>query len=70
MKHCGTISNQETARKFIEVPSLGWRWCYYINIIAVGLAIVLLYFFYNPPTFELLHERKGKKEILKKLDCE
>ncbi|ETS77956.1 hypothetical protein PFICI_10018 [Pestalotiopsis fici W106-1] len=56
------------ARKFVEIPSLGWRWCYYINIIAVGLAIVLLYLFYNPPTFELLHERKGKREILKRLD--
>ncbi|KAH8650071.1 fungal trichothecene efflux pump [Xylariales sp. PMI_506] len=56
------------ARRFIEVPSLGWRWCYYINIIVVGLAIVLLFFFYHPPTFELLHERKSKRELLKKLD--
>lgn len=48
---------------------MGWRWCYYLNIIVVGLAIVLLYLFYNPPTFELLHERKSKRQILKKLDC-
>ncbi|KAI0174481.1 fungal trichothecene efflux pump [Pestalotiopsis sp. NC0098] len=56
------------ARKFVENPSMGWRWCYYLNIIVVGLAIVLLYLFYNPPTFELLHERKSKRQILKKLD--
>ncbi len=57
------------ARKFIENPSLGWRWCYYVNIIVVGLAIVLLFLFYNPPTFGLLHERKTKRQLLKELDC-
>jgi MFS family permease len=56
------------ARKFIEHSSLGWRWCFYINIIAVGLAVVLLFFFYHPPTFELLHERKTKRQLLKELD--
>ncbi|KAI0127123.1 fungal trichothecene efflux pump-domain-containing protein [Xylariales sp. AK1849] len=56
------------ARKFIENTSLGWRWCYYINIIAVGLAVILLSLSYHPPTFQLLHERKSKKEMLKKLD--
>lgn len=61
--------NNVTARKFVENPAMGWRWCYYLNIIVVGLAIVLLYLFYNPPTFELLHERKSKRQILKKLDC-
>ncbi|CAM1505005.1 Fc.00g106420.m01.CDS01 [Cosmosporella sp. VM-42] len=56
------------ARKFISNPSLGWRWCYYINIIDVGLAIILLFFFYHPPTFELLHERKTKRQMLRDLD--
>ncbi|KAH7162102.1 fungal trichothecene efflux pump [Dactylonectria estremocensis] len=56
------------ARKFIENPKLGWRWCYYINIIDVGLAIIFLFFFYHPPTFELLHERKTKRQMLKDLD--
>ncbi|KAK7445002.1 fungal trichothecene efflux pump [Colletotrichum acutatum] len=56
------------ARKFVENPSLSWRWCFYVNIIAVGLAIVLLYLFYHPPTFELLHDRKTKRELLKELD--
>lgn len=36
----------------------------------MGLAIVLLFFFYHPPTFDLLHERKTKRQLLKKLDCE
>lgn len=49
-------------------PTLGWRWCFYINIIAVSLAIILLFFCYHPPTFDLLHERKTKREILKELD--
>ncbi|KAK2011951.1 fungal trichothecene efflux pump [Colletotrichum eremochloae] len=56
------------ARKFVENPNLSWRWCFYINIIVVGLAIVLLYLFYHPPTFDLLHERKTKRELLKELD--
>lgn len=56
------------ARKFVENPSLGWRWCFYINIIDVGLAIIFLYFFYHPPTFGLLHERKTKRQLLKDLD--
>lgn len=47
---------------------MGWRWCYYINIIDVGLAIIFLFFFYHPPTFELLHERKTKRQLLKELD--
>ncbi|EPE10416.1 trichothecene efflux pump [Ophiostoma piceae UAMH 11346] len=56
------------ARKFIQIPSLGWRWCFYVNIICTGLAVVLLFFFYHPPTFDLLHERKTKRSILKDLD--
>lgn len=47
---------------------MSWRWCYYVNIIDVGLAIIFLFFFYHPPTFELLHERKTKREIMKDLD--
>ncbi|KXJ90410.1 fungal trichothecene efflux pump [Microdochium bolleyi] len=56
------------ARKFISTPGMGWRWCYYINIICCGLAIVFLFLFYHPPTFELLHERKTKRQLLKELD--
>ena len=45
------------SRKFIENPSLGWRWCFYINIINTGLAIMLLFFCYHPPVRIL----KGKR---------
>lgn len=47
---------------------MGWRWCFYINIIDVGLAIIFLTIFYHPPTFDLLHERKTKRQLLKELD--
>ncbi|WQF78906.1 Putative sugar transporter, major facilitator transporter Str1/Tri12, MFS transporter superfamily [Colletotrichum destructivum] len=56
------------ARGFVKNPNLSWRWCFYINIITIGLAIVLLYLFYHPPTFELLHARKTKRQLLKELD--
>lgn len=56
------------ARAFIQHPSLGWRWTYYLNIIVVGLTIILLFFFYHPPTFNMLHERKSKWSQIKELD--
>ncbi|KAI0006586.1 trichothecene efflux pump [Xylariaceae sp. FL0662B] len=56
------------ARAMLQNPSLGWRWCYYLNIIVVAVAIILISLFYHPPSFGLLHERKSKKELLKKLD--
>lgn len=55
------------ARKLVS-SGLGWRWCYYINIIAVGLAAILLFIFYKPPNFDLLHERKTKRQLMKQLD--
>ena len=48
---------------------MGWRWCYYINIICSGLSIILMFLCYHPPTFDLLHERKTKRQILRELDC-
>ncbi|KAG7130845.1 Trichothecene efflux pump TRI12 like protein [Verticillium longisporum] len=56
------------ARKFVNTPSLGWRWCFYINIICVGITIILLHCFYHPPTFDLLHERKTKRQLMRELD--
>jgi MFS family permease len=56
------------SRKFIENPNLGWRWCFYINIIDMGLAVILLFFCYHPPSFNLLHERKTKREMTRQLD--
>ncbi|CRJ81712.1 hypothetical protein BN1708_001955 [Verticillium longisporum] len=56
------------ARKFVNTPSLGWRWCFYINIICVGLTIILLYCFYHPPTVDLLHERKTNRQPMREHD--
>ncbi|KAL5454836.1 hypothetical protein PMIN07_007380 [Paraphaeosphaeria minitans] len=56
------------ARAFVQNPSLGWRWTYYLNIIVVSVAIILLFFCYHPPNFELLHEHKSKKQQMKELD--
>ncbi|KAF1974292.1 fungal trichothecene efflux pump [Bimuria novae-zelandiae CBS 107.79] len=56
------------ARAFVQNPSLGWRWTYYLNIIVVGVAVILLFFCYHPPTFELLHEHKSKKQQMQELD--
>ncbi|KAI2620469.1 trichothecene efflux pump [Hypoxylon sp. NC1633] len=56
------------ARAMLQNPNMGWRWCYYINIIVVSAAIALLFLFYHPPTFDLLHKRKTKKDLLKQLD--
>ncbi|KAI2469550.1 trichothecene efflux pump [Annulohypoxylon bovei var. microspora] len=60
--------NVAVARAMLQNLNMGWRWCYYLNIIVVALAIVLLFFFYHPPTFDLLHERKTKLQMLKQLD--
>ncbi|KAI1258440.1 fungal trichothecene efflux pump [Xylariaceae sp. FL1019] len=56
------------ARYIYQNPNLGWRWTYHINTIVTGVAIVLMFIFYHPPTFDLLHERKSKTQILKSLD--
>jgi hypothetical protein len=39
-----------------------------LDIIVVSLAIILLFFCYHPPNFELLHEHKSKKQQMKELD--
>jgi hypothetical protein len=39
-----------------------------LDIIVVSVAIVLLFFCYHPPNFQLLHEHKSKKQQMKELD--
>lgn len=39
-----------------------------LDIIVVGVAIILLFFCYHPPNFDLLHEHKSKKQQMKELD--
>lgn len=35
-----------------------WRWCYYIYLILMGVAIILQVLFYKPPSFHQLHGGK------------
>ncbi|KAF2651220.1 fungal trichothecene efflux pump [Lophiostoma macrostomum CBS 122681] len=58
----------QIARAFVRHPDLGWRWTYYLNIIVVGLAVILLILCYHPPSFHMLHEHKSKKQQVKELD--
>lgn len=34
---------------------MSWRWCFYLPLITVALAVVLLFFCYHPPTYAQLH---------------
>jgi MFS family permease len=56
------------ARTFILHTSAGWRWCFYLNTITTGLAIILFYFCYHPPTFEMLHTTRTKKSVFRMID--
>jgi MFS family permease len=57
------------ARKFVQHPNLGWRWCFYLAIICNGLSVILFYVFYHPPSFQMLHlEGKTVKQQIKLLD--
>ncbi|CAK7198194.1 hypothetical protein SEUCBS139899_000852 [Sporothrix eucalyptigena] len=55
------------SRKMITA-GLGWRWTYYLGIIVVGAATILIFLCYHPPTFNMLHERKSKRQQLKEID--
>lgn len=55
------------ARRFIAI-GMGWRWCYILGIILIALAAILLFFFYHPPNFDMLHEKKSKKQQMSELD--
>lgn len=39
-----------------------------MNIAFTGVATLLFYFFYHPPTFEMLHTKRTLKQTLKTLD--
>lgn len=34
----------------------------------MGVAVTLLFLFYHPPSFEMLHEHKSKRQQIKELD--
>ena len=56
------------AREFINSPHLGWRWCYWLNVIFNGVALVLLTLCYFPPTLKQMHSQLTWQKELKRLD--
>ncbi|KAF2119557.1 fungal trichothecene efflux pump [Lophiotrema nucula] len=57
------------ARAFYEHTALQWRWSYILGVIVNTLAVTLYFFFYHPPTYEMLHiGGKSKLKQLKTLD--
>ncbi|KAF2186650.1 fungal trichothecene efflux pump [Zopfia rhizophila CBS 207.26] len=57
------------ARAFYENTALQWRWSYILGVIVNVIAVVLYFFFYHPPTYEMLHiGGKSKIKQLKSLD--
>ncbi|KAF2465359.1 fungal trichothecene efflux pump [Lindgomyces ingoldianus] len=57
------------ARAFYEHTALQWRWSYILGVIVNVIAITLYYFFYHPPTYEMLHiGGKSKLKQLRSLD--
>lgn len=56
------------AREFINNPNLGWRWCYWLNVVFNGAALILLTLCYFPPTLHQMHATLTWQKELKKLD--
>jgi MFS family permease len=56
------------AQTLVTNTAAGWRWSFYLDIIVAGLAVILFYFFYHPPTFQLLHKNRSRMEQLKRTD--
>ena len=56
------------ARSFIDHTAAGWRWSYYLGIILNGLALILYFFLYHPPSFAQLHVGKTRWQQTKQLD--
>ena len=43
------------SRSLVENTAAGWRWVYYIYLILMVPATLLVYIFYHPPSFRQLH---------------
>jgi MFS family permease len=56
------------ARALVNNTKLGWRWCYWLNVIVGGLSLVLFIAFYFPPNFHMINSEKTKMQELKELD--
>lgn len=56
------------ARVLVEKTTLGWRWCYWLNVIVGGLSLVLFTLCYFPPNFHMINGEKTKLSELRELD--
>ncbi|KAF1844966.1 MFS general substrate transporter [Cucurbitaria berberidis CBS 394.84] len=56
------------ARALAGYTELSWRWNYYLNLITQGIAVLLFYFCYYPPSYSQLHEGKSIRKQLNELD--
>ena len=56
------------ARAFVANEHMGWRWCYYLNVIVSGLSVVLLAICYFPPDFHMINKELTTLQELRQLD--
>lgn len=56
------------ARAMVANPSLGWRWCYWLNVIVGGLSLILYAVCYFPPNFHMINSNLTKMQELRQLD--
>ncbi|KAF2019486.1 MFS general substrate transporter [Aaosphaeria arxii CBS 175.79] len=55
---------------FIKYSPIGWRACYWFCFAWEAATAIMLFFFYNPPTFETKHvdDQKTKWQLIKEMD--
>jgi MFS family permease len=56
------------ARAMVANPNLGWRWCYWINVIVCVVTVVLYAACYFPPNFHMINSEMTKMQELRQLD--
>lgn len=56
------------ARVLVDKTELGWRWCYWLNVIVGGLALILFVICYFPPNLHMINSQMTKMQELKELD--
>jgi MFS family permease len=56
------------ARTMIAHTTLGWRWCYWFNVIVSGLSVILILACYFPPNFYMINSELTKWQEIKELD--
>lgn len=56
------------ARTLVQKTELGWRWCYWLNVIVSGLSLVLYIVCYFPPNFRMINPELTRLQELRQLD--